>query len=121
MRNFFHIVISICLWILFGYYWYVVGQRQVNLASVRAIGILALITLLGVLVTLWWIAHNKKLASRNRRQTAPVTPPETFGTDHLGRELLSPGLDVLKQAASIVVDVDGEGRKVYSLAEGIGD
>jgi len=121
MRNFFHIVISICLWCLFGYYWYVVGQRQVNTASLQALGILALITLLGVLATVWWIAHNKNLASRNRRRQAPPTAPETFATDHLGRELSGPGLDVLKQAGTIVIKLDDEGHKVYAVVEGVVD
>lgn len=121
MRNLFHIFISICMWCLFGYYWYIVGQRQITLASLQAMGVLGLITLLGVLVTIWWIAHNKKLASRNRRLQPPPTQPESFATDHLGRELVAPDLAVLRQATDVIVKLDDEGRKVYALSEGVGD
>ncbi len=121
MRNIFHSVVSILMWCLFGYYWYVVGRRQITTSSVEAVGILALITLVGMLLTMWWIAHNKKLASRNRRQNAPPTAPETFETDYLGRELESPGLDVLLAAGTIIVSVDDKNRKVYAVAEGVGD
>jgi len=121
MRNIFHIVISVLMWCVFGYYWYVVGSRQITVASIQAVGILALITLLGLLLTMWWIAHNKKLASRNRRLNAPPTPVETFETDYLGRNLVSPGIAVLRKASSIVISVDDEGQKVYAVAEGVAD
>ncbi len=121
MRNIFHIFISILMWCLFGYYWYVVGRRQINASSLQAIGVLALITLVGMLLTIWWISHNKKLASRNRRLTAPPAAPEVFETDYLGRPLVSPGLDLLKKAATIVVQVDQENQKICTVAEGIGD
>lgn len=121
MRNIFHIVISILMWCLFGYYWYVVGRRQINASSLQAIGVLALITLVGMLLTIWWISHNKKLASRNRRLTAPPAVPEIFETDFLGRPLVSPGLDVLKKTGAIVVQVDQENQKIYKVVDGIGD
>lgn len=121
MRNIFHAVISILMWCLFGYYWYVVGQRQITGSSLQAVGILALITLVGLILTLWWIAHNKQLASRNRRSKAPKTPDETFATDHLNRTLVSPGLAVLKEAATVVVSLNEEEQKVYTVATGLGD
>ena len=121
MRNLFHTVISILMWCLFGYYWYVVGQRQITASSLQALGVLALITLLGVALTLWWISHNKKLASRNRRSQAPKTPPETFETDYLDRTLVSPGIEVLKTASTIVISLDDDDQKVYAVAEGVGD
>jgi hypothetical protein len=121
MRNIFHTAISILMWCLFGYYWYVVGRRQITASSVQAIGVLALITLVGVLLTIWWISHNKKLASRNRRLNAPPTVPEVFETDYLGRTLVTPGLDLLKKTATIIVSVDEENHKIYTVADGMGD
>ncbi len=121
MRNIFHIVISLFLWGLFGYYWYVVGKRQITAASIQAVGILALVTLLGLILTVWWIAHNKKLASRNRREKAPDTPPEVFKVDTLDRPLVSPGIDVLKQATTILISLNEDNHKVYSVGEEVGD
>ena len=121
MRNIFHIVISILLWCLFGYYWYVVGRRQITISSLQAIGILGLITLVGLVLTIWWIAHNKKLASRNRRLAAPQVAPATFERDYLGRALVSPGIDLLQKTSTIVVSLDDKDQKIYVVAEGVGD
>jgi len=63
MRNFLHYLISILLWILFGYYWYVVVQRQISRESLEPLVILTGITVLGLVITLWWIAHNKRIAA----------------------------------------------------------
>jgi hypothetical protein len=109
------------MWCLFGYYWYVVARRQINLASLEAMGVLALITLVGMLVTIWWIAHNKRLASRNRRQNAPPVAAELFTRDVLGRPLAGPGVDLLRAAGTVTVTIDDEGRKVYAVAEGVGN
>ena len=121
MRNIAHIFISILMWILFAYYWYLVVSRQINIASARALGTLALITLLILVVTVWWIVHNKKLASKNRRNQAPPPVPEWFEVDHLGVTLISPGLEVLRDAASITINLDKAGQKVYSVTDGVSD
>ncbi|MBM4131645.1 hypothetical protein FJ250_11570, partial [bacterium] len=71
MRQAWHWVASILMWILFGWYWYLVMQRQIGPNSLRAVWLLAAISAAGLLLTLWWVAHNKRLASRNRRQAAP--------------------------------------------------
>jgi len=44
MRNFLHYLISILLWILFGYYWYVVVERQISRESLQPLVILTGIT-----------------------------------------------------------------------------
>ncbi len=61
------------------------------------------------------MAHNRKLARRNRRQTPPTVPPETFGQDYLGRPLISPVLALLKQAPLIEVAVNDDQEKVYTI------
>jgi len=108
------------MWCLFGYYWYVVGRRQITVASLQAVAVLGLITIVGLLLTIWWIAHNKKLASRNRRRAAPATTPETFDTDSIGRPIQSPSLDVLHEANIISISIGHEGQKVYEVAEEVG-
>lgn len=126
MRNAIHVFVSLLMWCLFGYYWYVVSQNQLNQASLQAVGILAIIVVVGLGLTLWWVAHNKKLAQRNRRTSAPATVPETFDFDFLGRPLDRPSVDALKAAQVIEVVLgpgrDGQdqelGRKVYSVVPG---
>ncbi len=121
MRNTVHIIISIFMWCLFAYYWYLVVSRQINFASVQALAVLAVVTLVGLLITIWWIAHNKRLASKNRRRQPPTPVPEWFETDHLGVTLVGPGLEILRDAAAITIKMDAEGQKVYAVSDGVGD
>ena len=119
MRNFFHIVVSVLMWGLFSYYWYVVGRRQMTTASLQAVAILGLITIVGLIITIWWIAHNKKLASRNRRSAPPPTKPELFETDTIGRPITSVGVEALRRANVISVSLGSEGQKIYEVADGV--
>jgi hypothetical protein len=117
MRNFLHYLISILLWILFGYYWYVVVQRQISRDSIQPLGILFAITVLGLAVTLWWIAHNRRIAARGQRRNLMPPPPEPFQKDNLNRTIVAPDMALLKTARRVVVRVDLEGRKVYTIEE----
>ena len=47
MRNFLHYLVSVLLWILFGYYWYVVVERQISRESLQPLVILTGITVDG--------------------------------------------------------------------------
>lgn len=122
MRNAFHVTISLLMWCLFGYYWYIVGTTQINRASIEAMGVLGLIAAGGLLLTIWWVAHNKKLARRNRRNSAPKTPPETLDEDYLGRVVDRPEMGVLKKAQQVEISLEAgdpedpadPGRKIYT-------
>jgi len=112
------------MWCLFGYYWLVVSRRQVTRSSLEALGILAMIIVLGLIVTFWWVSHNKRLARRNRRLSSPRTAPETFDADHLDRPLERPEVTLLQAAQVIDIHVEpgdpedrnDPGRKVYAVA-----
>lgn len=114
MRNLAHDLFSILLWILFGYYWYVVSGHRISWQTFQAVGVLAVISLGGLLVTLWWVRHNLAIAARNRRSGARDTRPETLTHDTLRRPIVGPGLEVLKTAGRITVGVDAQGRKTYA-------
>jgi len=115
MRHALHIAVSVLLWILFGYYWYVVvAHREVSADTLDAMGVLVGSTALGLAVTLWWVAHNKRIASRGRRTATPPAPAESLAVDSLGRPVVSPGLEVLRTARLVDVSLDGDGRKVYA-------
>lgn len=101
MRHFLHVLASLLMWCLFGYYWYLVSQRGIGRESIEAVGTLALVVVSGLVSTLWWVAHNKKLARRNRRSNPPPAKPEPFDKDNLGRPIEAPEREVLR-AASIV-------------------
>ena len=120
------------MWCLFGYYWYVVSQREIGNDTVQALGVLSIVIVVGITGTLWWVAHNKRLAQRNRRSTPPPLVPEPFDVDYLNRPIVAPDIKVL-QAASIVdielaplsekeaaADPDNQyaGKKIYSVVRG---
>jgi hypothetical protein len=130
MRHILHVVISLAMWCLFGYYWYVVLQREIPGTTVRALGILSVVVVAGLIATFWWVHHNMRLARRNRRNTPPPTKPETFTHDTLGRVIAAPDPAELKRAKVVDIAVAGvaaEGtrtkdeqtaaeRKVYTIA-----
>ena len=116
MRHVLHIVVSVLLWILFGYYWYVVvAEREVSADTLDAMGVLVGSTVLGLALTLWWVAHNKRIASKGRRTTSPAPPAEPFTHDTLGREITAAGLEELKAARCVEIGLDDEDRKVYTV------
>lgn len=123
VRNAFHVIVSLLLWCLFGYYWYIVARSQITSASLEALAILGVIILAGLIITVWWVSHNKKLAQRNRRTTPPATVPETFDFDYLGRSLVRPDVALLQAARIIDIDIEpeslddptGPGKKIYSV------
>jgi len=132
MRHVLHTAASILMWCLFGYYWYVVGQREIGDDTIQALGVLSVVIVVGISGTLWWVAHNKRLAQRNRRNTPAPPVPEPFDVDYLKRPIVAPDIKVL-QAASIIdielvalseeeaaAEADNEyaGKKVYSVVRG---
>jgi hypothetical protein len=121
MRSFLHFFISILLWCLFGYYWHLVVQRQISRHSLESLVMLSAFTLLVLAITLWWIAHNKRIASRGKRSNLMPAPPEPFEMDNLQRPILAPPIATLQAARLVVIAVDAQGNKVYSVAEGSSD
>ena len=118
MRNFLHYLFSILLWILFGYYWYVVVERQISKEHLEPLGILVGITVLGLTITLWWIAHNKRIAAKGKRNTLMPPPAEPFEFDNLNRPIVAPDIAVLQSAARVTISVDDQDNKVYSTDPG---
>ena len=115
MLNILHYLVSILLWILFGYYWYVVVERQISRESLQPLVILTGITVLGLVITLWWIDHNKRSAANCKRKTLMPPPKEPFEFDSLNRPIVGPGMPLLQAAYMVTVSVDDQGNKVYSI------
>ena len=78
-----HIFISVLLWCLLGYYWYVVARRQITLDSGIAVLVLLGVVAVALVLTLFRVSHNLRLAARlGRRQGFPA-PPELFTLEQL--------------------------------------
>ena len=117
MRNFLHFLISILMWILFGYYWYVVVERQIDRDSLQPLAILFAITAVGLGITLWWIAHNNRIAARGKRKNLMTAPKEPFEFDNQKRPIVAPDMDLLKAAGRVTITVDDQGQKVYTIGQ----
>ncbi|MBD3220143.1 hypothetical protein GF314_02785 [bacterium] len=119
MRNALHIIASLAMWCLFGYYWYVVLVRQPDPNTLRSVVILAIVVLAGLLLTVLWVRHNLKLARRfaNRRRQTPVPATTPLELDTIGRPVTHPGLDVLRAARVVDVTADAS-AKTFTVADG---
>lgn len=113
MRNFLHYLFSVLLWILFGYYWYVVFERQLTRETLYPVGLLFALTALGLAITLWWIAHNKRIAAKGKRKNFMAPPAEPFEKDNLERPVVGDDLADLRNAAEVIISLDEDGNKVY--------
>lgn len=114
MRNALHITISVLMWCLFGWYWYVVGQRKLNPETLDAVVVLGTVVTVGVVLTLLWVAHNLRLSRKFGRRKGFKGPPETFTHDHLQRPLIAPPLEELRRAKIVTIALDADGHKVYA-------
>ena len=121
MRHALHTVFSVLMWLLFGYYWYVVGQRSINPDTIEAVLALGSVVLIGAILTLAWVAHNLRLARKFGRRKGFAAPPETFEKDYLERPLVHPPVHELRHAKIVSVSLDDEGRKVYAVSGEVAD
>lgn len=117
MRHIFHVVVSLAMWCLFGYYWHIVLGREVGPDTVRALMILGLTVVAGLIATLGWVGHNIRLAKRfdGRRQATPHPDGPGLTHDTIGREIDHPGLDHLCGARVIDITAD-DTTKTYGVA-----
>jgi uncharacterized membrane protein YbhN (UPF0104 family) len=116
-----HGVFAVLLWILFGYYWYVVGQRSINPATIDAVLGLGSLVAIGVILTMVWVAHNLRLSRKFGRRKGFAAPAETFDKDYLARPLVHPPVHELRTAKIVTVSLDDEGRKVYAVGGEVAD
>lgn len=117
MRNLMHVIISIAMWGLFAYYWRVVLGREIGPSTVRALAILGLTVVAGLLITLAWVSHNKRLARKfaGRRRQTPAASAPVLEHDTIGRAVVQPGLDLLRAARVVDITAD-EQCKTYQVS-----
>jgi hypothetical protein len=117
MRHLLHILASVAMWGLFGYYWSVVLGREQGADTVQAVVTLVVVIVVGLALTVLWIGHNVRLARKfagRRRQPPPVDDP-ALARDTLGRPITAPDLDALRGARVVEVSADAD-RKVFRVA-----
>lgn len=100
-----HIALGILLWIVFGYYWYVVVQQP--LTPHTRVALVAVGSIVGgiVIFLYLWVLHNMRIArikARRRNRPGAVLPPTA---DFLGRTFIATSDEELRRASYIEVHV----------------
>jgi len=118
MRHLVHVLVSIAMWCLFGYYWYVVLGRELGPGTVRAMETLGVVIVVGLVVTGLWIGHNLRVARKfeGRRQGFRESADATLERDTIGRNVERPDLAELRAARVVEIDAD-EKSKTYRVAD----
>lgn len=121
MRHVVHTIFGLLLWCLFGYYWWVVARQRINPATIDALAILGIMVVVGLALTVAWVAHNLRLARKHGRRQGFAGREETFTTDYLKRPLVSPGIEALRNARIVTVSLDDRQHKVYEPGGEVAD
>jgi hypothetical protein len=103
-RTIFHIVLGALLWVVFGYYWYLVVQQTVTPETKRALLIVGAIVVGITLFDVFWILHNVRIARYGKRRDRRTTA-EPPSNDFLGRAFIAQSDDALRTARYIEVHV----------------
>lgn len=115
MRQAIHGLLSILLWIVFIYYWFLVMHQSAGGGVLLAVKVLSVLVLVGLVATVLWVRYNERLARRNRRTAPRTSPPEVLDTDHVGRRVESPGLEGLRSAKVTEVRIGRDDVKSYDV------
>lgn len=127
-RTILHIVLGVMLWVVFGYYWYIVMQRPVSAEMKHALLIVGIIVASITVFDFFWILHNVRIARRGRRRKrreGELAPANDF----LGRSFVMQGDDLIRRARYIEVHVvemedtekQGAGYKLFRVTDVIPD
>lgn len=119
MRHILHVIVSIAMWCLFGYYWHIVLGREIGDSTLRALALLGLSVLAGLIITMLWVGHNLRLARKfagRRRQPRQADDP-ALEHDSIGRALQHPGLHNLRAARVIDIHADDQSKQ-YAVIVG---
>lgn len=103
-RTILHILLGAVLWVVFGYYWYLVMQQPVTEHTKRALVAVGTIVAVITLFDAGWILHNIRIARFGKRRTRQ-TAAEAPALDFLGRSFIAASEDAVRAARYIEVHV----------------
>ena len=111
-RIFFHVILALLGWAIFIYFWVIVGRREP--AREVPIAIIATVIFLGLLtiVTSWWVVHNLRIASKNRRKTTPKVDEKAYKIDKVGSQIIISHPSLIKEASIVDIIIEDD-KKIY--------
>lgn len=105
MRNAFHAALAALLWILYGYYWSIVGQRPLNPQTMNSLAALGVLAGLTIVILIVWVFHNIRIARRHQRRRKRPPRPRATVRDYLGRWIVCDHPEQLLDANYIEIDI----------------
>ena len=108
-----HLLLALSGWVLFVYWWLIVFRR-VTPAEIRftLIFIAAAVAII-VLVTAFWVFHNKSLFRRRNARVRAIESSSAIKHDAIGRRVrFAESRDTLAESALVRVQMEA-GEKVY--------
>ncbi len=103
-RTVFHIVLGALMWVVFGYYWYLVVQQPVTEHTKNALAIVGIIIAAITVFDFFWILHNIRVSKNGKRRTRMTASPLP-AEDYLGRPYVTPGDELVLAARYVEVHV----------------
>jgi hypothetical protein len=101
----FHGIIAALLWILYAYYWSIVGRRPLNPSTVVSLASLGVLAGLTMIILVVWIFHNIRIARKYQRRTVRPPAPRGAVKDYVGRWIVCDQPELLLTANYIEVDI----------------
>lgn len=103
-RTILHILLGALLWVVFGYYWYLVMQQPVTDHTKRALTIVGAIVAVITIFDAFWILHNLRIARYGKRRTRQTAAEEPT-LDFLGRSFIAQSEEAVRAARYIEIHV----------------
>ena len=114
-RMAFHVAIAVVGWILFAYFWRVVGERGLSPGAIISLIAMAIFLAIVIIMTTLWILHNLKISRSDRRTGNRRVAEVPYQQDKIGHTIEGEGFDSLRNADMIEVAVE-DGKKIYRRA-----
>jgi hypothetical protein len=112
-RRLLHLLLALAGWVLFIYWWLLVFRRVTPQEIRFTLIFLAVAAAVIVLVTGFWVFHNKSLFRRRNARVRPIEVSSAIKHDAIGRRIrFAESRDTLVESPLVRVQMEG-GEKVY--------
>ena len=106
-------------WVIFVWAWIHVSHRTSLATLLWGVAAVAVVTLVALSVTVWWVVHNLRIHRRKGPRTSvPIAMPD-YRSDFLGRSL-DADWSLLRRSSVVVVRVDDQGKRFIAGVESRG-
>jgi len=110
-----HVALAVLGWVLFVYFWRIVGERGLSPGAMISLVAMAVFLAAVIISTTLWIVHNLNIARSNRRKGRREIPELPYRRDKIGYTIENEDFESFKSMRFIEVVVEGD-RKVYRPA-----